>query len=724
MDLRPVHVALPTPLWQEFTYLAPKTIPMGTVVHVSFGSRLLWGILWKDVVPYPHSQNMPLKTIQSIHGLLTFSPTLMQWMESVARYMVCPLGMLVKMTLPPAIKYAEMDLLKAEEHLPHTSDTQDHQDHRSNTLDHTALDPHYRGTLRQWARHQGVSLAHTRSLVRNNLLLVTDHTPLLSLTHPPVMMREPLTLNPEQTKALESLRAQLTSFSAVLLEGVTGSGKTEVLLTLSQHFLDQGKQVLILLPEIMLSYAWCQRIQKYFDLSFTLWHSGMSPRMRQDGFEDIITGRTRLIIGARSALGLPYANLGLMVVDEEHEMAYKQSDALCYHGRDMAVLRGAKENIPVILASATPSMETRWNVLQGRYGHVRLHHRYGGAELPVFSCIDMRPHPPKETAWISGLLRKNIQETLDKGEQTLLFLNRRGYACLWMCYRCGYRAACHQCSTWLTGHETPPQLLCHYCGSHIPIPKACPGCGDEDGLLLMGPGIERIAKEVLDVFPQARTCLISSDHVTSSDAMKGILDRIAQREIDILIGTQLIAKGYHFPYLTCIGIIDTDFALNDMDFRANERLFQLLYQVAGRAGREHRPGKVFLQTLQPDYPLFQQMRTYDWDYFVDQEIQQRRLLECPPITRLIAVIISHKQDWAAQDMAMTLQKRCPHHPNIQIFGPAPAPLNPLRGRYRWRFLLKTQSKAPVYHVLKQWLYGIPLPSGVEVHIDRDPYSLL
>jgi primosomal protein N' (replication factor Y) len=390
----------------------------------------------------------------------------------------------------------------------------------------------------------------------------------------------------------------------------------------------------------------------------------------------------------------------------------------------MAVLRGRKEGVPVILASATPSIETRWNVLQNRYGHVRMHHRYGAAQLPTFSCIDMRPHPPKENAWISPALRKSIQETLDKGEQSLVFLNRRGYACLWMCYRCGYRAACNHCSAWLTVHEKPPQLLCHYCGYNIPVPPQCPGCGDDKGLLLMGPGIERIAKEIIGVFPSARTVLLSSDHVTSASHMKMVLDQITNREIDILIGTQLIAKGYHFPYLTCIGIVDTDFSLADMDFRASERLFQLLYQVAGRAGRENRPGQVFLQTMQPDYPLFHQVLSYDWDTFVGQEIAMRQAQDCPPIARFTAIILSHVQEWSVQEIAMQLQKKCPKHGDIQVFGPAPSPLSPLRGRYRWRFLIKSKPSAPVYAFIRGWIYAHPLPPGVVVEIDRDPYSLL
>jgi primosomal protein N' (replication factor Y) len=748
-DLRPVHVVVPTPLWQEFIYLAPKNLPIGAVVLVSFGARLMWGVLWKEALPCPHSPKKPLKTIISALELcalqpLILEPSLMQWMASMARYLVCPLGVIMKMTLPPAIKYAEMvlytpscvhvvndggpsgdcnsiqDSVDVE---PEPSAQSLSQSGCSTVNSDSSIANGYTGTLRQWASKQGISLVKVRSLVQKKELIPCQNPDLL-FRPIPIGSSESLILNAEQTEALDQTKSGLSQFPCVLLEGVTGSGKTEVLLALSQSFWDAGKQVLVLLPEIMLSYPWCNRVKKYFDMPVTLWHSAMSPRMRQEGFENIVTGQTRLIIGARSALALPYADLGLIIVDEEHEMSYKQSDTLLYHGRDMAVLRGASEKIPVVLASATPSMETRMNVAQNRYGHVRLNHRYGGAQLPTFSCIDMRPHPPKENAWISPLLRKTIQETLDKGEQTLLFLNRRGYACLWLCYQCGYRAACHQCSAWMTVHEKPPRLLCHYCGYALPIPDACPGCHDQSGVLLMGPGIERIAKEVSTVFPNARTCLLSSDHVGSTEAMTDILDRIARQEIDILIGTQLIAKGYHFPHLTCIGIVDTDFALSDMDFRASERLFQLLYQVAGRAGREHRAGHVFLQTMQPDYPLFKYLRHYNWDDFVQQELEKRRLLDCPPITRLTAVIVSHAKQWEVEKIAAALKKSCPQHPDIHVFGPAPAPLNPLRGRYRWRFLLKTKPRAPVYAFLKQWLHSTDWPRGVGIDIDRDPYSLL
>jgi len=806
--MRPVHVALPTPLWQEFTYLAPKSVPIGTVVQVSFGTRILWGVIWKEAQkeygtqglsddPKKSPVSLKIKTITATHPFLKISPELMQFMHAMAGYIICPLGLIVKMTLPPAIQYAEMHLfqsgVQSRLHWAHPN----HQDSidpasvppesfaftppvltsctsipfspisdASGALTfpapqeveipengsalpcastvHPDLDPHYIGTTRQWASHHHKTLVTARSWIKSGFLKpicpdqVTSHPaglPTQEKNHrtqdgfgqnipSAVTIKKPLVLSPLQETALQDVRTQFKDFLTVVLDGITGSGKTEVILALSQDFWQKGLQVLVLLPEIMLSYPWCQRVEQYFDIPLTVWHSGMSPRLRQEGFENISMGRSLLVIGARSALCLPYARLGLIVVDEEHEAAYKQTDSVCYHGRDMAVFRGKKENIPVVLASATPSIETRWNVQQNKYGHVRLNHRYGVAQLPVFSCIDMRPHPPKENAWISPVLQKTIQETLDKGEQSLLFLNRRGYACLWMCYRCGYRAACTQCSAWLTVHEKPAQLLCHYCAYHTAVPKQCPGCGDDQGILMMGPGIERIAKEIMRLFPTARTAVLSSDHVLSASDMTTVLDKIANREIDILIGTQLIAKGYHFPYLTCIGIVDTDFALSDMDFRASERLFQLLYQVAGRAGRAERPGQVLLQTLQPDYPLFQKVLTYDWDGFVTQELEMRKAQDCPPMTRLIAVIVSHKQEWSVQEIAMKFQKTCPKHVGIQVFGPAPAPLNPLRGRYRWRFLLKAKANAPVYGFLMHWLHAQPLPKGIAVDIDRDPYTLL
>jgi primosomal protein N' (replication factor Y) len=701
--MRPVHVALPVPLWQEFTYLAPKTIPIGAIVQVSFGSRMLWGIVWKDVPPC----SAAMKPIACIHPFFQISPALMSLMDAVARYVICPLGLIVKMVIPPAIAYAEIENLTAS---PGHSATP------------SEWDPLYQGTVRQWASHQGVSLVSARAWVRSGMLSPCPNLPIH--LPDPIEFKQLLILSPEQSSALDQLEQKRRECSTIVLEGVTGSGKTEVLLALCQSIWSRGQQVLVLLPEIMLSYPWLQRVEKYFNVPSTLWHSAMSPRMRQEGFENIIMGRTMLTIGARSALFLPYADLGLIIVDEEHESAYKQTDGVFYHGRDMAVLRGKKENIPVVLASATPSMETRWNIRQNRYAHVRIHHRYGVAQMPAFSCIDMTPHPPQDNAWISPALRGYIQETLDKGEQSLLFLNRRGYACLWMCYRCGYRAACAHCSAWLTVHQTPPQLLCHYCGYQKPMPTQCPGCSDDQGMLLMGPGIERIAAEVRHLFPNARTALLSSDHVTSTNQMKSVLDQIANREIDILIGTQLIAKGYHFPYLTCIGIVDTDFALADMDFRAGERLFQLLYQVAGRAGRADRPGRVFLQTMQPHYPMFRQIFSYDWDSFADQELQMRQNQDSPPVTRFTSVILSHRQEWQVQDFAMRLQKTCPKYRDIQVFGPAPAPLNPLRGRYRWRFLIKAPLSASLYTMLMQWLYKEPLPKGILVEVDRDPYSLL
>ena len=694
--MRPVHVALPFLLPKPLTYLAPMEVALGSVVRVSLRSKTMWGVVWQET---KQPEGISLKKIGEAHPWIHFSQKMREFLDRVARYTVTPLGSILKMALP-SLAYEAMILYEHKNFLGS-------------------------GPLSFWKKKG--SLKTLQSWVQEGILVQTP----FSLKLGSMQERLPLILSPTQEIALMQSKQALASKGVLLLEGITGSGKTEVILALCRKVWEAGLQVLILLPEILLSHSWEQRVSHYFEMGshkeagrrVTSWHSTLSTKMRQQAMEDILYGDSLFIIGARSALFLPYPRLGMIVVDEEHESGYKQSDGVLYHGRDMAVMRGYQEGIPVILASATPSLESRWNT-QHRYAHVKIQERYGLAKLPSFSCIDMGSHPPKKKRWISPPLQKVLQDTLEQGHQSLLFLNRRGYACLLLCGACGYRAACPHCSAWLSVHEKPPNLLCHYCGFSQPVAQFCPECRRDESLIRRGPGIEQIEEEVRTLLPKARITLMSSDHLSSTKAMEETLHRITAREVDVIIGTQLIAKGHHFPYLTSIGIVDTDFALADMDFRAEERLFQMLYQVTGRAGRADLPGHAYLQTFQPQHPLFRYLSTYDWDGFVAAEQERRERESLPPFVRMISITLSDPESFRVQEAALGLRKSYQEIPNVTLLGPAPAPLNPLRGLYRWKFLLKFPRAFKIESFIKQWIHNHPVLKTTKLQLDRDPYSFL
>lgn len=713
--MRPVEVALPLPLRQLFTYLAPESAKVGSVVRVSFGKRSLWGVIWQEKKT---PCDKVLKSVEFAHPCLFMDETMRQFLTTMATYTLSSLGSVLKLVLPS---------LAYETFIPHHISLCAPQEKLNALIEATTLFP----SLTQEELCGAHPLSFWKKKMKGGAKAFKAHvmegffTPSsFELEQFSLQIESPLLLSPAQHQAFSQCQKFIHTQKPVLLEGITGSGKTEVLLALCHEMWKKGKQVLILLPEIVLSHQWEKRVLKYFNVVCRVWHSNLSEAVRQKTFEDILYNRCPLVIGARSALFLPYTNLGMIVVDEEHESGYKQNEGTLYHGRDMALLRGSVQKLPVVLASATPSLESRFNVCQDRYGHVHLNERYGQARLPSFECIDMRPHPPKDKQWISPALRQMIGDTFAKGEQSLLFLNRRGYACLFLCFRCNYRASCPQCSAWLSVHQKPKSLLCHYCGYSQLFPENCPGCGQTDALLMMGPGIERIHEEVSLCLPQARVALISSDHLSSPKSMQDLLTKITEREIDILVGTQLVAKGHHFPHLTTIGIIDTDFALNDMDFRASERLFQLLYQVTGRAGRAELPGRAYLQTLQPDHPLFNHLFDYDWDGFVRAELESRKEQELPPFTRMASLTISDRCEWRVQDMALELGKKWGRPQDVTLLGPAPAPMNPLRGLYRWRFLFKAPRSFPLHSVISQWIAKVEVPKTLHLQIDRDPYHFM
>lgn len=533
-------------------------------------------------------------------------------------------------------------------------------------------------------------------------------------------------LSDEQVAAADALCAQQEKggFSCTLLDGVTGSGKTEVYFEPVRAALAKGKQVVVLLPEIALSAQWLQRFRDRFGVTPALWHSEVGQARRRDTWRAVADGSARLVVGARSALFLPYHDLALIVVDEEHEHAFKQEDGVMYHARDMAVTRAHLGNIPVVLASATPSLETLANVEAGRYQRVALGSRHGAAVLPSVEIIDIRKDKPERNRWITPTLKKRLLETFASGEQAMLFLNRRGYAPLTLCRACGHRFQCPNCTAWLVEHRAWGKLQCHHCGYQAKAPDACPSCGAEGKLAPCGPGVERLFEEAVETFPDIRIEVATSDNIMGPKAAAELIKRVHNHEVDLLIGTQILAKGYHFPMLTLVGVVDADLGLAGGDLRAAERSYQLLTQVAGRAGRGDRPGTVLLQTADPANRVIKAIAAGDRDAFNEVELSQRMTHGMPPHGRLAALIISGKKEKEVDEAAWRIGRAAPRGDGLMVLGPAPAPLSLLRGRYRRRFMIRADKGIKMQALIHDWLSKVKTPGSVRVQVDIDPYSFM
>lgn len=513
---------------------------------------------------------------------------------------------------------------------------------------------------------------------------------------------------------------QLLDGGPVLLDGVTGSGKTEVYFHAIEETLAAGKQVLVLLPEIALTHQWLERFEKNFGAQPTVWHSRQTPAARAKAWQAVVRGQAQLIVGARSALFLPFANLGLIVVDEEHDPSYKQDEGVLYHARDMAVARARFEAIPTILVSATPSLETMINVEEGKYRAVHLHERFGAAGLPEVKLVDMVQEPPERGDFLSPVVRNAIATTLEKGEQALLFLNRRGYAPLLLCRACGHRFECSDCSAWMVVHGRNQRIECHHCGHRAPMPKECPSCkAEQDKLVPCGPGVERIAEEVRATFSEQRVAILSSDEQIAAETWA----QIERGEIDILVGTQMVAKGHHFPKLTFVGVVDADVGLQGADLRAGERTYQLLHQLGGRAGRGDAPGTVLIQTYHPQHPIMAALVKHDRDGVMALERALRREGGWPPYGQLAAILLDGVNEQAVRSAGQSLARSAPVDGRLRVLGPAPAPLSKLRGQYRYRLLVKAQPGLSLQRTLKAWLAEKKF-SGVRIKIDVNPYYFM
>ena len=514
-------------------------------------------------------------------------------------------------------------------------------------------------------------------------------------------------------------------FSVTLIDGVTGSGKTQVYFEAIAEILRGGRQALVLVPEIALTAQFLDRFAERFGERPAEWHSQLSPRKRARTWAGVAAGEVPVVVGARSALFLPYAELGLVIVDEEHDPAYKQEDGVRYHARDMAVVRAREAKIPIVLASATPSVETEVNVRRERYRRLHLPERFGGQHLPATEAIDLRSEGPPRGRFIAPRLAEAVKTALERGEQALLFLNRRGYAPLTLCRACGYRLSCPNCDAWLVDHRFKRRLVCHHCGYAMPPPQPCPKCQATDSFVACGPGVERLEEEVANLFPDSRVLVLSSDLVESVERLRQELDDIAEGRFDVIIGTQLVAKGHHFPKLNLVGIVDGDLGLGNGDPRAAERTFQLLHQVVGRAGREEGRGLGYLQTHQPEHPVMKALIAGDRDAFYLSEIAMRERSGYPPFGRLGSLLVSGADRHATEAHARKLAAAAPREQDVRVLGPAEAPLALVRGRHRFRLLVKSPRAFDLSGYLRTWLAAAPKAKGnIKLEVDVDPQSFL
>jgi primosomal protein N' (replication factor Y) len=574
------------------------------------------------------------------------------------------------------------------------------------------------------AKEAGVSVGVVDGLIDEGTL-ETVVLPPAKVTQPP----DPDFAKPDfvlgQLAAADALRTTVDQggYTVTLVDGVTGSGKTEVYFEGVAENIRKGRQTLILMPEIALTGQSLDRFTARFGTRPAEWHSQLSPRTRARTWAAVASGEVSVVVGARSALFLPYADLGLIVVDEEHDPAYKQEDGAHYHARDMAVVRGSIAKIPVVLASATPSVESEVNARRGRYRRIHLPERFGGAHLPTIEAIDMRREGPPRGRFISPKLAEAVGETLERGEQALLFLNRRGFAPLTLCRACGFRLQCPHCDAWLVDHRFKKRLVCHHCGYNTKQPEACPNCHATESFAAVGPGVERLEQEAADLFPDKRILVLSSDLVESMERLRQELDDVAEGRFDIVVGTQLVAKGHHFPKLNLVGIVDADLGLGNGDPRAAERTFQLLHQVVGRAGREGDRGIGLLQTHQPEHPVMKALILGDREAFYSSEIALREASSYPPFGRLAGIVVTADDRHAAEAYARALAQSAPYHNDVRVLGPAEAPVAVVRGRHRFRLLVKAPRDFNLSAYLREWLVGAPKARGsVKMQVDVDPQS--
>lgn len=716
-----VRLLVFNPVLQVLDYRLPPGVAteFGQLVIAPLGPRQVLGIVWEpERLSGTEVPDSKLRAILEVLPVAPFSAALRQLIEWTADYYVAPMSAVARMALGP------MAALRgggtATEYR-----LSGHEPARLTPQRAAAIDALHgeQASIRELAELAGVSAGVLRGMVGAAMLEAV--TVDLDRPYPPARPdHAPPQLSDLQQAAADQLVAAVRQggFAPFLLDGVTGSGKTECYFEAIAAAIRTRRQVLVLLPEIALTENFLRRFEARFGAAPVLWHSSVRQSERRRAWRAIMSGDAQVVVGARSALFLPYRALGLIVVDEAHEVSFKQDDGVRYNARDVAVIRARFEQVPVILASATPALESLQLADAGVYTKIDLPSRFGGAELPQVTVIDLRQHAPERGRWLAPPLVAQVAARLERGEQSLLFLNRRGYAPLTLCRHCGYRFQCPNCSAWLVEHRLSQRLACHHCGHQVGTPDACPECHTGDCLVACGPGVERIADEVRERFPDARLAVVTSDTLNSPEKIATFVAAAEQKLIDVIVGTQLVTKGYHFPDLTLVGVIDADLGLEGGDLRAAERTYQQIAQVGGRAGRSEKPGEVLIQTRHPEAAVIAALLAGDRDAFYAAEADARRDAGAPPFGRWAAIIVSSAEEAEAREAARVIGAHRPAVPDVMVLGPAPAPLALLRGRYRYRLLINARRSAQVQDVIRAWLGALQFAPGVRVGVDIDPYS--
>jgi primosomal protein N' (replication factor Y) (superfamily II helicase) len=724
MAKRVVDVLVPVALDQAYSYRVPDGLALapGDVVSVPLGNRSATAVVWaENPNPNPRLHNR-MKDVEEKLDVPPLKPELRDFVDWMSGYTLAPRGMVLRMALRmgehlgPARERVGVRLAGPPPKRMTPA--------RARVLALLA-DGLARGKG-EAAHEAGVSAGVVDGLVDEGTLesLVLPPEPVARAPDPEFSAPD---FTPAQRAAADALRARAATggFGVTLLDGVTGSGKTQVYFEAVAEIVRRGRQALVLLPEIALTTQFLDRFAERFGVRPAEWHSQLSPRLRARTWAGVAAGEVPVIVGARSALFLPYAALGLIIVDEEHDPAYKQEDGARYHARDMAVVRARSAAIPIVLVSATPAVETEVNARRGRYTRLHLPERFGGAHLPGIEPIDLRTEGPPRGRFVAPRLAEAVKTAIERGEQALLFLNRRGFAPLTLCRQCGFRLACPNCDAWLVDHRFRRRLVCHHCGFSMPPPAQCPQCQATESFVAVGPGVERLEQEAAELFPGSRILVLSSDLVESVERLRAELDDVAEGRFDIIIGTQLVAKGHHFPKLNLVGVVDADLGLANGDPRAAERTFQLLHQVVGRAGREEGRGIGYLQTHQPEHPVMRALIAADRDAFYTSEIELREKTHYPPFGRLASLLVSAGDRPTAEGFARRLAATAPRMEEVRVLGPAEAPLAIVRGRHRFRLLVKSARGFDLSAYLREWLAAAPKPKGnIKLEVDVDPQSFL
>lgn len=696
-------------------------VEYGSVVVAPLGPRQIIGIVWEeDRLP---GDSVAASKLRPIFELLPIPPLraeLRRLIEWTADYYCAPLAAVARMVLssggamrgPTTMTEYRLSGNEPERMTPQRAAAMD------------ALHGE-QATIRELAELASVSDGVLRGLVNQGVLEPVEVN--IDRPYPKAQADhdQPQLSGDQNTVASRIVDVvEAREFVPFLLDGVTGSGKTETYFEPVAAALRGNRQVLVLLPEIALTEAFLKRFESRFGAAPIVWHSSLKSTERRRAWRAIASGEAQVVVGARSALFLPYASLGLIIVDEAHEISFKQDEGVRYNARDVAVMRARFEQIPVVLASATPALESLQMAESGVYERLELPSRFGGATLPTITTLNLTENPPERGRWLAPELVEALQDRLTKNEQSLLFLNRRGYAPLTLCRHCGHRFECPNCTAWLVEHRFTSRLACHHCGYDATLPDACPDCGEADSLVACGPGVERIADEVKEILPEARIAVATSDTLNTPEKAAEFVAQAEGKAIDVIVGTQLVTKGFHFPDLTLVGVVDADLGLEGGDLRAAERTYQQIAQVAGRAGRGSKPGEVMIQTRHPEAPVIAALEAGDRDAFYAAETEARRSAGAPPFGRWAAIIVSSEDENEAKEAARAIGGTRPSIRDVMILGPAPAPMALLRGRYRYRLLINARRSAQVQDIIRKWLDTLDFPRGVRVSVDIDPYSFV